>query len=80
MTSDDSTEKQQFQSKEQNNESKFTKIDKEIDNDEFEETQIPYCPKCGAKMVLRTATRGRYEGNKFWGCLKYPNCTGLLTI
>lgn len=31
------------------------------------------CPDCGADMALRT---NRQNGNKFWGCKKYPNCKG----
>jgi len=38
------------------------------------------CPKCGAEMVLRTATKGKYAGKKFWGCSKFPNCKGLLPV
>ncbi|MEJ0089779.1 MAG: restriction endonuclease [Limisphaerales bacterium] len=29
------------------------------------------CPKCGEKMVVRTA---RLNGNKFWGCSTFPRC------
>lgn len=32
------------------------------------------CPKCGAEMVLRTATRGTNAGNQFWGCSNFPSC------
>jgi restriction system protein len=28
----------------------------------------PTCPSCDVKMVLRTAGKGRSEGNDFWGC------------
>ena len=31
------------------------------------------CPDCGSEMRLRT---NRQDGNKFWGCTKYPNCRG----
>jgi len=34
------------------------------------------CPKCGAKMVLRTAKRGENTGNKFWGCSQFPKVRG----
>ncbi len=36
------------------------------------------CPKCGSDMVLRVAKKGKYAGQKFWGCSKYPNCRGIL--
>lgn len=32
------------------------------------------CPKCGGKLVLRTATRGMHAGNQFYGCEKFPKC------
>lgn len=32
------------------------------------------CPKCGAAMVLRVATKGRGAGSEFWGCSTYPTC------
>ncbi len=53
--------------------------DDDIEGD-FEEAKEPYCPKCGSKMMLRTAKKGRYAGKNFWGCSKYPNCNGILNI
>lgn len=32
------------------------------------------CPKCGSEMVLRTARKGKYAGQKFWGCSGFPRC------
>ncbi len=52
----------------------------EIQDDDFEEVKIPFCPKCGSVMALRTAKKGAYSGNNFWGCSKYPKCKGLLNI
>jgi len=45
-------------------------------------TEVPRCPKadCGAPMVLRTAKRGRNAGGQFWGCTKYPHCTGTRAV
>ena len=37
---------------------------------------VPGCPKCGGEMIGRTATRGPSIGKPFWGCRKYPKCTG----
>lgn len=31
------------------------------------------CPECGGEMLLRT---NRQNGDKFWGCKKYPECRG----
>jgi restriction system protein len=32
------------------------------------------CPRCGSKMVIRTAKRGPNSGSRFWGCSAYPRC------
>jgi predicted RNA-binding Zn-ribbon protein involved in translation (DUF1610 family) len=34
----------------------------------------PTCPKCGVPMVVRTASRGDRQGEKFYGCPNYPKC------
>lgn len=34
----------------------------------------PRCPKCGAGMVLRTASKGTNAGHSFWGCSRFPAC------
>jgi len=36
------------------------------------------CPKCGADMVIRTASKGRNPGVEFWGCSTYPKCHQVL--
>lgn len=38
------------------------------------------CPKCGAPMVRRTATKGSNAGKDFYGCSKFPNCRGIVSI
>jgi restriction system protein len=35
------------------------------------------CPRCNARMVLRTARRGANAGNTFYGCTRYPDCKGI---
>jgi hypothetical protein len=37
------------------------------------------CPRCGSPMRRRTARRGRNAGGQFWGCSRYPSCTGTRT-
>lgn len=32
------------------------------------------CPKCGGKLVKRTARKGPNAGSEFLGCGKYPKC------
>lgn len=38
------------------------------------------CPRCGSKMVLRTATKGTNAGKQFWGCERFPKCRYLENI
>lgn len=38
----------------------------------------PACPECAAPMRKRIAKSGKNEGQPFWGCSKYPACSGLL--
>lgn len=40
----------------------------------------PPCPKCGNPMIKRKAKRGPKPGSLFWGCRRYPACTGLIPI
>ena len=44
------------------------------------EESSPRCPKCGSDMVLRTAKRGDNQGGRFWGCSRYPECRGIISI
>jgi restriction system protein len=44
------------------------------------ETPVQACPKCGSTMVLREARKGPQAGKKFYGCSKYPDCRGLISI
>ncbi len=32
------------------------------------------CPKCGMKLILRTAKKGSNAGNQFYGCSSFPKC------
>ena len=32
------------------------------------------CPRCGSKLVIRTARKGPNAGSKFLGCANYPKC------
>lgn len=38
------------------------------------------CPRCGEKLVLRTAGDGINTGRKFWGCSNYPKCRYIKNI
>lgn len=41
---------------------------------DIKESQEYKCPRCGGKLVLRTAGRGVNAGNQFWGCENFPKC------
>jgi hypothetical protein len=38
------------------------------------------CPRCGSRMVLRTAKRGGGTGTQFWGCSAYPRCKAVQNV
>jgi hypothetical protein len=42
--------------------------------------ETPRCPKCGSEMVLRTAKSGTNQGGQFWGCSRYPQCRGIVSL
>lgn len=59
--------------------SKHTGVDKEIKKKHVDQIVDKYssntiCPKCGGKLVLRSAKKGPYAGNTFYGCSNYPKC------
>ena len=39
----------------------------------------PYCPLCGAKMVLRRP-KPHQDWKPFWGCSQWPDCNGKRQI
>ena len=43
-------------------------------------SEVPICPLCGRKLVLRTATKGARAGKKFYGCSTYPKCGYIKNI
>lgn len=49
---------------------------KTLDN----QTNIKICPKCGANMVIRVAKSGPRQGERFYGCINYPNCRTLIPL
>ncbi len=44
------------------------------------ETEEKVCPRCGAKLTLRTAKRGNNAGNQFYGCSAFPKCRYIMNI
>ncbi|MCR5649676.1 MAG: NERD domain-containing protein [Lachnospiraceae bacterium] len=52
---------------------------KDIQQAEYNSIVSPFskegvCPKCGGKLVPRTAKKGVYAGSTFLGCSNYPRC------
>ena len=45
-------------------------------------TDVPgkHCPNCGGQLVIRTATKGTWAGQQFWGCSNYPKCRYMENI
>ncbi len=41
---------------------------------------LPLRPKCGAKLVIRTAQKGANAGKQFYGCSSFPKCKFTLNI
>ncbi len=40
----------------------------------------PSCPLCAGKMERRVVSGGKLAGQKFWGCLRFPDCRGVIVI
>lgn len=38
------------------------------------------CPRCGGKLLLRTAKKGANAGNSFYGCESFPKCRYVQNI
>lgn len=38
----------------------------------------PECPRCGGEMALKEVKKGPNVGKKFWGCVRFPRCKGLV--
>ena len=52
----------------------YTQDIKKADTEKTMTEDSAVCPRCGGKLVLRTAKRGDNKGNQFYGCSNYPKC------
>jgi len=50
------------------------------ENENIKSTDSMICPKCGGKLVLRTARQGKNAGNKFYGCSNFPKCRYTVNV
>ncbi len=53
---------------------------KESQSQDWNATQNPVCPRCGNKLVLRTAKKGENAGKQFYGCSAFPKCRYIMNI
>jgi restriction system protein len=51
-----------------------------IENKNTVQTVNKTCQKCGSEMVEREAKRGKYIGQKFWGCSNFPKCKNIIKV
>ncbi len=40
----------------------------------------PRCPKCGSPMIRRKTRAGDYPAREFWGCIRFPECRGMVPL
>lgn len=40
----------------------------------------PICPRCGIMMVLRFDKDGPFHGQKYYGCLNFPECQEVVAV
>jgi Protein of unknown function (DUF2726)/Topoisomerase DNA binding C4 zinc finger len=40
----------------------------------------PICPRCGVTMVLRFDKKGPVKGQKYYGCLNFPECQETIKV
>ncbi len=40
----------------------------------------PIYPRCGGRLVMRTAARGTHAGETFYGCSNYPKCRFMRSV
>jgi len=48
--------------------------------DEDSSDSAPTCPECGLMMVLRIHREGSQAGNRYYGCMNAPTCSGVIAI
>lgn len=52
----------------------LTNVDKATKDAHIDNINKNICPRCGSKLVLRTAKKGPNAGNQFYGCSAFPKC------
>ena len=60
----------------ENNENGAKKPHRDYSNSQLkiQKQNLRTCPKCGSKLVQRTAQKGQYAGKIFYGCSNFPKC------
>lgn len=39
-----------------------------------EDKEVRFCKKCGSPMMIKVASRGEYQGRRFFTCSRQPHC------
>lgn len=55
-------------------------ISEKQDGDLPKTSEQMLCPRCGAPMVKRVASKGANAGKEFYGCSRFPKCRGIVNI
>ncbi len=57
-------------------------VEELIKEKEVKNKNVPekICPRCGNKLVIRTAKKGYNAGNQFYGCSTFPKCRYIENI
>lgn len=50
------------------------------ENDGVPGSEDLICPRCGEKLILRTAKKGPNAGSQFYGCSAFPKCRYIRNI
>lgn len=61
-------------------EKKVEPIVTEVISEPIKQEDDLVCPKCGSKLVIRTAKKGANVGKSFYGCTNFPKCRYIQPI
>lgn len=53
---------------------------KSNNNEDIADDKELLCPKCGSKLILRTAKKGENAGDQFYGCSSFPKCRYIQSV
>lgn len=72
---------QEYKESKQNPSSAPSQPEPELEPEKLQEKPSSIlCPKCGAPMILRTASKGANQGKQFYGCSNFPKCRKIINL